>query len=191
MIVSIIGCGDSAKEWYKLPVDLSIGVNDCYKFGHHPNTLLIINDPSRFQASRKNNYQDRLNTIRKTKPEKFITNDREAWKRYFPHAEEIKIRPFHKHNRKGEIYYSKTSPFVAISYAYNLGAKDIILWGVDMKTHHTYSAGTKAGDFELLELLKYIALLNNGGVRVWIGNNETALNNYLMVYEHSREKQEG
>lgn len=183
MTVSIVACGDSAKDWHKVPVDLSIGVNDCFKFGHHPDELLIINAPGNFQPTKKNGYQDRLSVIRKTKPNRFITNDRMSWSRYFPNAHEIHIRPFHKYNRKGEIYYSKTSPFVALSYAFNLGAKDIILWGVDMLTHHEYKAGTRSGDFELLELLKFIALLNNDGVMVWIGNKETALNNYLRVYD--------
>jgi hypothetical protein len=183
MIVSIIGCGDSAKEWFKTPCDLSIGVNDCFKFGHHPDTLLIINSPVKFEPTRKNGYNDRLHTIKKTKPKKFVTNDRESWKRYFPNAEEIVLRPFHKYLRKDQICYSKTSPFVALSYAFKLGAKDIILWGVDMIDHHIYRKGTREGDFEMLEMLKFIALLNNEGVRVWIGNSQTAWNNYLRVWE--------
>jgi hypothetical protein len=55
MICSVVAVGDSAKDWYKTPCDISIGVNDVLKHGHDVDQLLIINFPRKFTPDRMHN----------------------------------------------------------------------------------------------------------------------------------------
>lgn len=182
MIVSIIGCGNSAKEWFNTPRDLSIGVNDCFKFGYQVDYLMCLNAPWKFQARKENGYQDRLSVIKQSKPQKFITC-LEEWKKHFgDYAEMVNPRLFGKHLVKGNLYHAKTSPFCAMSYAFNLGAKDIILWGVDFLDHGTLKPGMRDTEFEIEEYVRFADLIEKQGTKVWIGNSDTALNKHFEVW---------
>lgn len=183
MTVSIVACGDSAKEWNKTPVDLSIGVNDCLKWGHQVDELLILNVPGEFKPKKEKNFEDRLQTIIRSRPKRVVSNCAHQWKRYFSKVEKLELTRFHGVYVPGKVYYSKTSPFAAICYAVKLGAKDIILWGVDMVNHHRYRKGTKDGDFEVAEIMRLVRLLEERGVRVWRGNNDSVLN--IPVWKNS------
>lgn len=186
-VISIVACGDSAKEWYKTPCDLSIGVNDANKFGHEVNYLVVVNSPLKFFPSVKNGHVDRLKTITDSKPERFFCHS-SNWKPYFPKFELLSMRTFIGTYRKDRIYSSKTSPFVAITLAASLGAKDIILFGVDMLTHERFSAQASPKnrpDF-ITELGYYRMLfeqLEQNGIKVWIGNENTVLKDILPVYK--------
>ena len=181
MTVSIVACGDSAKEWYKVPCDLSIGVNDCLKFGHEVNHLVVVNSPIKFHPMLKNGYVDRLKIITNSKPQRFFCHDH-RWKAYFPQAELLGMRSYNGTIRPGRIYSSRTSPFVAITLAASLGAKDIILWGIDMLTHHTYKPGKKEFESEFFLYRSMFDELKKLGVNVWLGNNETVLKDHVPVY---------
>lgn len=181
--ISIVACGDSAKEWYKISCDLSIGVNDCLKWGHEVDYLMCLNAPWKFQARKENGYQDRLSIIKKSKPQKFITCIDE-WRKYFPAAERIDPRLFSKWATKGNLYHAKTSPFCAMSYAYNLGAKNIILWGVDLLNHSEYKPGQRVTEFEIEQYVKFAGMIKEN-CKVWIGNENTALNKYFEVWRNS------
>lgn len=179
--VSIIGCGDSAKEWFKTPCDLSIGVNDCLKWGYEVDYLMCLNAPWKFQARKENGYQDRLTIIKKSRPQKFITC-LEEWRKYWFEVEMIDPRLFGKRLVNGQLYHAKTSPFCAMSYAFNLGAKDIILWGVDFINHGTMKPGKRETEFEIEEYARFADMIGKHGTKVWIGNSETALNKYFEVW---------
>lgn len=188
MTVSIIGCGDSAKDWFKTPCNLSIGVNDCFKFGHQVDYLLCLNAPWKFQARKQNGYQDRLSVIQQSKPKKFITC-LEEWKKYWftywfdTEFQMINPRLFGKHLVNGQLYHAKTSPFCGMSYAFNLGAKDIILCGVDFLNHGTMKPGKRETQFEIEEYARFADIIEKQGTKVWIGNSETALNKYFEVWK--------
>lgn len=180
MIVSIIGCGQSAKEWFNTPCDLSIGVNDCFKFGRDADWLVVVNAIDKFTPKSSNNYTDRLATIVSSKPKRFLCHNG-AWKRLFLGAELLELHPFRGSLRKGRIAFKKTSPFVALHVAFNAGASDIILWGVDFTNHPKIN-----GKVLIDELVYYRALfdlLKKEGVNVWIGNDQTVLKEYLPVYK--------
>lgn len=187
MTVSVIGCGDSAKEWFKTPVHMSIGVNDAFKFGHQFDYLVCVNSPLKFFPSAKNGRVDRLKTITETKPKKFYCHD-SRWKDHFANYQLLTMRPFIGKYIKGRIYSSKTSPFVAITLAASLGATEIIIWGVDMITHHKFSALAPAKhqrDFDL-ELSYYMILfeeLEKHGIKCYVGNENTVLKRYLQTYK--------
>lgn len=179
MIVSVVGCGDSAKEWYKTPCDLSIGVNDCVKHGHEVDWLCVINAPGKFTMKSKNGWQDRLFTITNSKPKKFFCHNAN-WKPYFPHAEFLALKPFMTSIKKGNVYKSKTSPIAAISLAFNAGATDILLFGVDFLNHPNFQG--KMLKSELHEYQRLFWCLEEHGVRCWLGNVNSALKEFLKPW---------
>lgn len=177
MTIAIVASGESAKDWWKTPHDLSIGVNDCLKHGHDVDQLVIVNFPRKFTP-------DRMKSILKSKAK--VWTHTSAWRAHFPKAEIIRLSPFAGYVRKGHIYCSKTSPIVAISLAVIAGAKDIILWGCDYKSHANYRQGTKAGNHEISVYQKLFEGLNKIGVNVWLGAQGSALN--LPLWTDIQEK---
>jgi hypothetical protein len=174
MTVSIVGLGSSAKDWHKIPCDLSIGVNDALKWGKDPDQLVLINFERKFTV-------ERLKLIKATKGK--VWTHTSTWKKHFPKAEVIRLTPFVYGIHPGLIYCSKTSPLVAMSLAYKQGANDLILWGVEFTNHKSYLKGTKQGDYEIAIYKKFIEQLKKKGVNVWLGAKGTAFDNYLPVYE--------
>lgn len=182
--VSVVGCGPSAKDWFKTPHDYSVGVNDCIKFGHHPNTLILVNAPFKFEPTKENGYQNRLEVIKSTKPQEVITNDRGSWAKHFNcNVEGVRLNMFWKYFTKGNLYYSKTSTFVAISYAFNIGAEKIVVWGCDLLDHPNFPHTSRDTQFEIENYGKLIAAIQKEGTQVFIGNKNTVLNKYLEVYK--------
>jgi len=180
MTYTIVGCGDSAKDW--VPNGISIGVNDCWKFGKPTDYLVVVNSPLKFNPKTSNGFTNRLKTICDSTPKRFFCHD-STWRKWFKGAETLPMRTFNGKYVHQRVYSSKTSPFIAITLAVKLGATEIILWGVDMLTHHAFSPGKK--DFQL-EFEHYKILFDElkiHGVNVFIGNKETVLKDYLPVYD--------
>lgn len=175
MICSIVACGSSAQDWHKVPCDLSIGVNDMMKFGAQPNQLVLINFQRKFD-------KQRLDTILKTRPDKVWTHT-STWQKHFSNAVVIRLSTFNGYVRDGLIYSSKTSPMVAVSLAVRQGAKEIILWGIDMLTHRVYKKGTKEGDYEIKNYLKFFEEIRKRGIKVWRGADGSAFDLQLPLYE--------
>jgi hypothetical protein len=185
MICSIVACGDSAKEWYKTPCDFSVGVNDCKKWGPDVDHLVCVNSPMKFQPVRANSGIDRLEIIMRSRPKKFYCHN-SNWNHYFKGkgvpVEMLSMRNYNGSLRPNRLYFSKTSPFVAITLAVKLGARELILWGVDMLNHARFKEGHKDFGLELSNYLSLFDELGKQGIKVWIGNSETCLNKYLKVY---------
>lgn len=183
MTVSVIGCGASAKEWFNTPFDyLSIGVNDCFKFGVNPDYLLVVNAPFKFQPSKENNHTDRLKVIKQTQPKKFVTNLCQEWSKHKKPDVCINLLRFGKRVNRTEIYHSKTSPFIAMSLAYKLGATDIILWGVDFLDHRDFKPGKRETEFEMEEYKRFADVISKD-CKVWTGSKESAMSKYFPVHE--------
>jgi len=178
MTVAVIGCGSSAKDWFKTQCDYSIGVNDVEKFGHKVNELVVINHPSKFRRE-----PDRMNTIIQSKPDKFICHST-AWKQWFPKAELRSLTDFYNRVSKRLVYCSKTSPFVACSLAYNMGATELVLWGVDMINHKVYSPGNSYYDVEVRNYLRFFELIK-GQTKTFVGSEGSVFSKYLPLWKNS------
>lgn len=174
MTTAIIGAGESARYWGRNQFDLSIGVNDCFKFGYQPDQLVLINFERKFNPQR-------LKTILATRPQKVWTHT-STWKRHFSNAEVIKLCPFNGFVRNGLIYSSKTSPLVALSLAVIQGASEIIVFGIDMLNHPSYRQGTKQGDHEIKIYLKFFEQLEKRGIKVWRGAHGSVFDSALPLY---------
>jgi hypothetical protein len=183
MIISVVACGESAKDWFNTPCDISVGVNDCLKWGKDTDYLICVNSPFKFEPNKKNNYTDRKNFILGSRA-KFLTSLYDEWKRIKKPLEHLAITRFGNRVRKGTTYFSRSSPFIAMSHAYNLGATDIILWGVDFLNHPDFKEGKRSTDFEMEEYKRFTDLISKD-CGVWIGNENTGLNKYFEVWRNS------
>lgn len=181
MICSVVACGPSASEWFNTPCDISVGVNDCLKFGKDTDYLLCVNAPKMFEPKKKNEYKNRLEIIKQSSA-RFVTSLCPEWKKYKPQLECIGIQRYGKHFRKGSLFFTRSSSFIAIQYAHSLGATDIILWGVDFINHPNFPA-ERATEFEIEQYIKLFEFLKGEGVNVWIGNKETVFKDYLKVWQ--------
>lgn len=194
--ISVIGCGESGSHWGG--EGESIGVNDCWKFGHPTDYLMVINPPNSFSPERRK-------TILESTPHHFITDSRAFLTKYYPHAEQIKSNMAHKElfcsngsqvmkyrfsKWKGKlekwIQYSNTSPFAAISFAYVLGYNQITLWGVDFKTHRTWKSENQHMSEELDNYKALFQQLEAAGVNVYLGHQNSLLYGIIELYKKEK-----
>jgi hypothetical protein len=176
MTYNIIACGDSASKWDGN--GLSIGLNDCMKFGKKPTILGIFNHRNKFT-------QDRIETILKTRPVKFYA-DHDCWQKYFPEMIQVKLRSWdgHLYKTPDRLTHAHTSPIIGMSLAYNLGASKIILWGCDFKTHGTWTKQNPQMAVELRQYKQFVEALRREGIKVYLGANGSLLEEFLTVYQH-------
>lgn len=148
MRINVIACGASASKWDGQGD--SIGVNDAYKWGHSLQNLVLLNQPTEFEP-------ERLKIITNTPNPKTIYTCYREWMR--PEYGLTNVVYFNYHVWQGRLLAkgrqmfqtAHTSPFAAISIAYNMGYDEIVLWGVDFKdhpiwnqTHHGFASEIKA-----------------------------------------------
>src|SRR5690606_14880900 len=99
-----------------------------------------------------------------------------AWRQWYPMMTPIKLRSFWGRANRKHIYHSETSPFVAMSLAFHLGATDIILWGDDFVNHSIVREGCKKQQREVENYQAFIKSLEAQGTKVWCGDEGSALN---------------
>ena len=176
---TIVATGNSAKDWQSN--GYSIGVNDCWKWGKPTDGLLICNRPAEFRG-------ERMAIIQKSTPKDFYSH-KSNWAEYFPHWKKIRLHVWngtlHSWPRTdGPSAYSyNTSPIIAITLAYNLGAKEIIIWGVDFVNHHLFNSDNPETKREVKAYSQVFEQLKEKGVSVYRGADGTAFDNELMKYE--------
>jgi hypothetical protein len=171
-IFTIVGCGQSASDWKEN--GYSIGVNDSWKFGRPTDAILLCNAPFKFS-------QERLEVITKSTPKKVFAH-KPGWGVWFPDWEQIVIKPWYGTVNPRQIYYSDTSPFIAISLAYTLGAKEIILWGVDFQDHHVFNSGNPQTKREVERYMELITELKELGCEVYLGSKGGVFDDKLKLY---------
>lgn len=159
--LNIIGCGPSAALWNGQGE--SLGVNDCWKYGHPTDYLLVVDFPNKFAPKR-------LNVIHRAAPKKFFTQ-LPVWMQYAENIELIHLTKWRGRLEKGKINSSLTTPFIALSIAWNLGYKEIVLWGVDMNPDFERSWIAE----EITNIRELVNLLELEGIKVWLGSKGSAL----------------
>lgn len=193
MTCNIIGCGETAKYWDGSGD--SIGVNDCWKWGHRTDYLMVLDNPERF-------IPDRAETIRNSNPHHFITysygwlkqfyngnvprenlNFKELWCTNGTELIHYRFSQWKGHLTKDRIWYANTSPFPAISLAYLLGYTEIVLWGVDFINHAKWRIGFNRMDFEADNYKQLYTQLLENGVSVYLGHEGSMLETFIPRYE--------
>lgn len=175
MTAFVVGCGSTAGGWFNHSHDVSIGVNDAIKWGKDTDYLLLIDSLQGFKKE-----PERVKIIGRSKAQVIAAND--TWKSIHRTYHRINLSPFSKYFKKGRYYSSKSSPFVALSVAFNLGAKDIVMFGCDYKNHHLFQEGKRIQDFELRNIEKLCRLFSDYGVNVFVSSKESALSKFLNVW---------
>lgn len=171
MTYTIQGCGQTGEAWDG--TGLAIGVNDCFKFGKRTSILLICNHRSKFPESR-------IEIIKQHNPTKFYT-DSNSWRYIFPNFTQVMLRSWDGILRKesNRLQHADSSPFIAMSLAYNLGATKMVLYGVDFNDHHYISAGK--AKMEIRQYRQLTEVLRSKGVKVFLGAPGSLLEEFLMV----------
>lgn len=173
MRIHVLGLGKSLEE-YKPNAEISIGVNDIFS-RIETDFIVCIDPPNRFT-------DQRIETINNSTPVKFFTN-RNEWE-HVKGYHLITLNPVRgsvKELRSDKICYSNNSPFVACVMAYKLGAKEIVLHGVDFVDHHALSKSEQfsraMNDFKKLndELKKY-------RVKLFVSSKYSTLSEFLPLY---------
>lgn len=155
MRCSIIGCGETGALWNG--EGFSIGVNDCLKFGKPVNALVCVNI---FSAE-----PHRAEIVNKTK----TTHGFYSTTRHWEHRKDfikLEMRQWGRRFSIENIYYSHTSPFIAISLAAKLGYTEIVVYGMDL-TNHKYVKG-RTLDSEIKNTLELVKELEKCGIKVYL-----------------------
>jgi hypothetical protein len=173
MIYSIIATGSSAQDF--IPRGHVIGCNDAARWGKQLNSLVVCNRPQQFS-------KERYEIIRATKCETFYSH-KSAWKAEFPGWKKINLVPWYGTYNRGQIYSSNTSPIIAVTLAAKIGAKEIIMWGVDMMNHHLFNTGNHQTKKEVDIYLQLHEQLKENDIRLWLGNTGTAFDNVIPVWK--------
>lgn len=173
MICSIIGCGITAKLWNG--EGYSIGVNDCWKYGLITDRLIVVNS--------LNKWQDRRKVVLDSTPKDGLYsmianfNHHPNYKHIGPMQ---RFRPNRFGIKPGVLYYSSTSPFIALSMAHNLGYKEIVLWGVDLVDHPNVKDNSLRREIQQFD--SFCKALLKEGTNVYLGSEFGALKDYLPVW---------
>lgn len=173
MTINCIGCGSSAKHWDGS--GYSVGVNDASKWGFPLSELILVNRPSKFAP-------ERLDTIMKGTYWTIYSHKPGDWIPNFKNVEHLPLSPFSGRVKRGIVYKSATSPFIAISKAFAMGATEIVIWGVDFTNHGTFKPGSSSLKNELNNYRKLIeGIEGQHGVKVWLGAEGSALEQFVEV----------
>ena len=179
-IFSIVATGDRAKDW--VPYGYSIGCNDAWRWGKPTDALLLCNRPVQFT-------KERFQTIINSKPSVFYSH-KPDWAQWFPDWKRVRLHAWagslHKFQDELTAYKSDSSPIVAITLAYSLGAKEIILWGVDFKTHHIFNDKNPAAKKEVHAYLEVFQCLREQGVIVYRGADGSVFDDYILKKDAER-----
>lgn len=176
--VFILGLGETLK-FFKDFDKPKIGVNDIWA-KVQTEMVVCIDRPEKFTATR-------LDVIKNCTPKIFfsyLNNWKESKKNSYYWKAPIKGIEKGEVFKEGVIYHSVHSPFVACNIAYLLGAKNIVMYGVDFLSHSKLK-GLNAiskivSDFNWLN-----ENLKKRGVNLYIGHSASRLSESLPVWSHS------
>ena len=176
--IFVLGLGETLK-FFKDFNSPKIGVNDIWS-RVKTEMVVCIDRPNRFSGQR-------LQTIKECSPQIFYTFLPE-WRAYKPDSyywkAPIKSVGKNENFKEGVIYHSVNSPFVACNIAYLLGAKNIVMYGVDFMSHPKLK-----GNSAISKIIFDFNWLNNNlkkrGVNLYVGHSASRLSGILPVWSHS------
>lgn len=171
MKVNVLGLGESLKE-FKDDGSITIGVNDIYS-RFKSDYVVCVDVPKAFN-------NDRLKTISNTKCKGFYSQC-EEWKTIdnFNRIEFNRGRGLLDGLDSEKFCYSNNSTYVAVILAYKLGAKEIVIYGADFRTHPNFTGNS----FDRV-IQDFIALNNEfkkRGVNLFVSSDYSALSNFLPI----------
>ena len=174
-LIHILGTGVSLSH-YKPDGNKTVGVNDIWKY-YETDYVVCVDIPRRFD-------EERLKTIVESDPIHFFTCYPLPWQS-LRSVYALILAPIRGHvdtlDNKNQICFSNNSTFVATVMAYHLGAKEIVLHGVDFKGHADLSVPIvqkRAID----DFVKLFFKLHKSGVKLMVGSKDSLLSAKMPVY---------
>lgn len=130
MKIHVLGLGESLSK-YVADGSKTIGCNDIWNYVQ-TDYVVCVDKPTCFS-----NEPERMKGIINGKQEKFFTHVKE-WEGLVSNYSPIVLSKLRSDLSKldSEVPHSNNSAFVACVMAYKLGAKLIVMSGVDLKSHH-------------------------------------------------------
>jgi hypothetical protein len=173
--IFVLGLGETLK-FFKDFDSPKIGVNDIWS-RIKTEIVVCIDRPEKFTPSR-------LSVIKSCSPKIFFSylNDwRDSKKESYYWKASIKGVQKGEIFKEGVIYHSVHSPFVACNIAYLLGAKNIVMYGVDFMSHSKLK-----GANAISKIVSDFTWLNENfkqrGVNLYIGHSASRLSETLPVW---------
>ena len=173
--IHVLGTGPSLK-YYKPDVNTTIGVNDIWKY-HKTDHVVCVDMPKRFN-------KERLKVIVECDPLVFMTCYPDAWEP-LRNVKGLKLAPIRGSvdtlTNPKQICFSNNSAFVATVMAYHLGAKEIVLYGVDFTGHHDLSQPQKQKR-AIQDFVKLLHALDKRGVKLMVSSKDSLLSTKMPIY---------
>lgn len=171
--IHVIGKGES-KEFFKHDGNITIGVNDVNKWIKTDHIVMI--DPMNIHYEGQETYMT-SNAMFWSQLEEnrtFVKN--------FTKIELARGRGVVDDFDSDKFVYSITSPFVAVHLAYKLGAKHIVMWGVDFNTHECFDTDSLRNR-ALKDFGNLRKKLNERGCKLYVGNEISMFSSILPIFE--------
>lgn len=166
MTIEILGLGESLSE-YVPNGNITIGVNDIHS-RIKTDYVVCVDVHEAFN-------RERLEVIKETKCKGFYSQ-LDCWQ-LLPNFNKISLSRICELNDVDKFRCSNNSPFVACVLAYKLGAKKIVLWGVDFRTHQHLKDASFLRALDHYKWLK--SELKKNGCDLVIGSTYSALHSLL------------
>jgi hypothetical protein len=171
MTIHVIGKGES-KEFFKHDGNITIGVNDVNKWIKTDHIVVV--DPM-------DAYKEEHETYRNSNAMFWSQlEDNRNYVKNFTLIELARGRGVLDEFDSNRFVYSITSPFVAVHLAYKLGAKNIVMWGVDFNTHPNFDTDSLRNR-ALKDFGNLRKKLNERGVNFYVGHEMSMFSSILPV----------
>lgn len=173
MTIHVLGLGETLED-FEHDGNITIGVNDIHSY-FCSDYVVCIDEPRAFPDKK------RLNTIQQTKCKGFYSH-LDCWKHLenFNKIELISPRGSVENLDSEGFCYSISSPFVACVLAYKMGAKKIVLWGVDFMSHPEINSHRR--DKAIADFKRLNEAFIQRGVQMFVGDSFSYLSTFLPVW---------
>lgn len=184
MKIAVLGLGPSLDNYSpSLYFDLVIGVNDISgRLGPEQDADIVVcvDTPNSFSNEPK-----RLEVIKNCRPIKGFYGNSNLWSIYQPNFNLLKLAPVRGDTSfiDTHVLKSNNSTYVAVSLAYRLGAKEIVLYGVDFINHKHIK--DKTLDMALKDFRKLYTALRERNVFLFVGSKESRLSEFIPISPNS------
>jgi len=166
MKINVLGLGETLNH-FKEDGNITIGVNDIHS-RFKTDYVVCVDHPSVFDSKR-------FRSIASTICKGFYSqvNDWRDVIKNFNFIEFNTGRGILDNLDNDKFCYSNNSPYVACILAYKLGAKEIVLWGVDLNDHPHINGNSR--DKALNDYKELYKELKKRGVTLSVGHEDSSL----------------
>lgn len=173
--INVLGTGPTLSR-YVPDENITVGVNDIWKH-YQTDHVVCVDKPHRFT-------KERLKVIVECSPINFYTCYPRDWSGLRDNIG-LKLAPIRGYidtlDDPKRICFSNNSAFVATVMAYHLGAKQIVLYGVDFTGHHDLSQ-PQVQKRAIQDFVKLFHALDKRGVKLMVSSKDSLLSAKMPVY---------